>query len=94
MSKYITKHTTLSKFKIGDKVVYIGFSEDNSWKLIRNKIYSIDNRAFEIRKDTGMFYSVTDDKDVHTSWYKEKDFISIIEARKLKLDKLNEIRYR
>lgn len=81
------------KFKIGDKVIYIGFNDDgldgpNAWKLKRLQEYTISNCAFEMKKDTGMFYSVTDDKGVSTSWYKEKDFISIVEARKLKLEKI------
>jgi hypothetical protein len=81
------------KFKVGDKAIYIGFNDGiyerpNAWKLERLKEYTIDNCAFEMNKDTGMFYAVSDDKGTHTSWYKEKDFISIVEARKKKLEQI------
>jgi len=86
----------MSKFNIGDKVIFIGFNNDeldgpNAWKLERFKIYTIDNKAFETHKDTGTFYAVTDDKGTHTSWYKEKDFISNTELRKEKLEKIRKI---
>jgi len=88
MNKYLPKHITISKFNIGDKVIYIGFNDGLRWSLERYKTYTISNRAFEVRKDTGMFYSLTDDRGTHKSWFKENEFISIIEARKLKLEKL------
>jgi len=81
------------KFKTGDKVIFTGFNGDYSWKLERYRIYTIDNcafdnRTFPIPNPSQMFYSVTDDKGTH--WYKEEDFISLVESRKLKLDKINE----
>lgn len=86
------------KFTIGDKVIYIGFNDDgldgpNAWKLERLQEYTITNKAFEINKDTGMFYGVRDYKGTESTWYKEKDFISIVEARKLKLEKIEKQYY-
>jgi len=86
------------KFKIGDKVMFTGFNEDycttrSYWELERYRIYTIDNCAFDnsikiIPNPSQMFYSVTDGKGTY-SWYKEEDFISLVESRKLKLDKIN-----
>lgn len=79
----------MPKFKIGDKVIYVGYTTE-LWKLERLKEYTIDNRAFDTNDQ--MFYAVSNCKGVHSSWYKEEDFISVVESRKYKLEEIEKRR--
>ena len=68
-----------------------GVDGPNAWKLERLKVYTINNCAFETMEEMIIKCSVTDDIGVSSSWYKEKDFISIIEARKKKLEQIEKL---
>lgn len=77
------------KYRIGDKVMFLKRSEKiDAWPLNNYEEYEIVNRAFD---DTGInvFYGVEDKKGQGSSWYIEEDLLSLKEARKIKLDKLN-----
>ena len=78
-------------FKVGDKVVYHNTSNRvYAWELGMDKIYIIENRAFD---NTGeMFYGVeSDETGQYSTWYLEQDFISFKEERRKKLKKLSSI---
>ena len=71
------------KYKIGDKIVFIGNPVGYPWNLNKYEQYEIINKAFD--KTGKGFYGVID------TWYAEEDFISIKELRREKLAKLNEV---
>lgn len=78
------------KNNIGDKVIFIG---DNSttdilWKLEYCEIYTISNLALDRKGD--LFYSLTHKDGSNSCWYREEDFLSLSEQRKIKLEKINE----
>lgn len=76
------------KYKIGDKVIFLKRSSKiDAWPLNNYEEYEIVNRAFD-NSGTNVFYGVEDRKGQGSTWYLEEDFLSLIEARKIKLDKI------
>ena len=75
------------KFEIGDNVMYVGFKN----KLKKDKIYIIKRCALTDQPDsinsTEIYYVENDGNSCQGY-----EFISLINARKLKLEKINEIR--
>ena len=82
------------KFRKNDKVVYIDklpMTENyKGWQLNKYETYEISNMA--CNKQGDIFYAVKDKKGNETTWFDECDFIGLKEYRKLKIQKLNEIR--
>lgn len=78
------------KYKIGDKVIFFKNSTKiDAWPLINYEEYEIINRAFN---DFGTaFYGVKDKKGQESTWYLEKDFLSLKEVRRLKINKLQNV---
>lgn len=75
------------KFKKGDKVIFIGQSNKRyAWELEKGKVYTVETKAAdEFETYISVSYGTT-----RSSWYIESDFVSLNEARKLKLIELDE----
>lgn len=77
------------KYKIGDKVIFLKRSSKiDAWSLNNYEEYEIVNRAFD-KTGINVYYGVKDRIGQESTWYIEEDFLSLKEARKIKLDKLN-----
>lgn len=76
------------KFKIGDKVVFIHNTNiAYAWKLCDYSTYIISDYAID--NYSTIHYSVDNlNNNTYSSWYNEKDFVTLKEYRKLKLNKL------
>jgi len=86
------------KYKIGDKVIYIGIPNNkHSWELNMLETYEIEKVIFDTGLNTNdnynIYYSVIHKDNIVTCWYLEENFISIVKARKIKLEKINAKRY-
>ena len=78
------------KRKIGDKIVFIGGS-DYAWALNYGETYTICGISSRMPNEEEFYYAVTWKNGTETTWYKEQDFLTIQECRKLKLKKLHSI---
>lgn len=77
-------------YRIGDIVYYNKISdEDYVWELIPFERYKIDNRAFS--KEGEEYYSVRNNNNV-LCWYNPIDFISELEMRKIKIDRIRNVK--
>lgn len=75
-------------FSIWDKVIFFGYSEYYEWKLKRCKEYVVKNKTFD--ENTFEDFISIGYNNNEISWFKEKDFLSIVKYRKLKLKFLKE----
>ena len=74
------------KYHIGDKVVFVNNSKTiYEWTITEYKFYKIYGYSNHI---SGVVYSVKFGTTIQ-SWYRECDFMSLKEYRKLKIEKLN-----
>ena len=77
------------KFKVNDKVIFKHISNKiYAWVLNNGETYTISNAAFD--KTGEMFYGVTNINGNTSTWYLEKDFVSL---KKSRIDKLKKIRF-
>lgn len=77
------------KYHVGDKVVFINNSKTiYEWTITEYKIYKIYGYSTHT---SGVVYSVKFGSTIQ-SWYLECDFMSLIEYRKLKIEKLNNLK--
>jgi len=75
------------KFNVGDKVVFIHSTNTvYAWKLCKYYTYIILEKYFDNYNSS--YYVVKDSNGTESSWYNEKDFVSLKEYRKMKLNKL------
>ncbi len=82
------------KFKTGEKVVFIGSNDTIlAWKLNVYETYIVTNHAFNKHEPTTMFVSVSNlERTKNISWFAEDLFISLVDCRKMKLEKINDRR--